>query len=270
MEHSSEDWVVVSTHSDGVVELQLNRTDSMNAISAAFAQRLVAATQGLSANRDLRVLVVTSSSERAFCVGADLKERSKLTEQQLMKGRPGLQAAYRALWDVQVPVVAAVSGFALGGGLELALTCDVIVADSTTIVGLPEVTVGVIPAGGGTQLLARRTGYGIASDLLLTGRRVGAEEAFSLRIVERLATEGTARELALSLATQMAHSSPLALTSAKVALRASWGLDLDRGYSVEDSLWRSVSASGDRVEGALAFVDKRIPNWPSGRQHTDY
>jgi enoyl-CoA hydratase/carnithine racemase len=158
--------------------------------------------------------------------------------------------------------VAAVHGFALGGGYEIALCCDLIVADETAVVGLPEVTLGIVPGGGGTQLVARRAGYAAGADLLFTGRRVPVAEAFPLRLVDRVVPAGTDREAALELATTIAANSPVAVRNAKRALRRGQDLNLAEGLAVEDTAWRNAIFSTDRVEGVRAFLEKRPPQWP--------
>ncbi|MEV5866403.1 enoyl-CoA hydratase-related protein [Streptomyces tendae] len=257
------EFVLVRRHADGyVAELALDRPKAMNAVSTAMAQSLSAACAALGEDRDVRVVVLTSTHERAFCVGADLKERNSFSDADLLRQRPVARGAYTAVLELAVPTVAAVHGFALGGGFELALSCDVIVADRTAVVGLPEVSVGVIPGGGGTQLLPRRVGAARAAELVFTARRVAAEEARELGLVDQLVEEGRGREEALELASRMAANSPVGLRAAKRALRLGHGLDLRAGLEVEDAAWRSVAFSGDRAEGVAAFNEKRAPRWP--------
>jgi enoyl-CoA hydratase/carnithine racemase len=160
-----------------------------------------------------------------------------------------------------MPVIAAVHGYALGGGLELALSCDVIVVDDSAVLGLPEVTVGLVPGGGGTQLLSRRTGLGRALELVLSGRRVQAEEAVRLGMADRRVAEGLALEDALQLAGLMAAASPTAVRAAKAAIRVGYDLSLQDALDVEDQAWRRASASPDRVEGIAAFNERRPPVW---------
>lgn len=161
-----------------------------------------------------------------------------------------------------MPVIAAVHGFALGGGFELALACDLIVADETAVVGLPEVSVGVIPGGGGTQLLPRRVGAARAAELIFSARRVEAREALEIGLVDQVVGVGDDRAAALDLAGRIAANSPVGLRAAKRALRVGYGLDLRAGLEVEDAAWRSVAFSGDRAEGVAAFNEKRAPQWP--------
>lgn len=247
---------------DHVAELVLDRPAAMNAVSTEMARSIAAACEALAADPSVRVTALTSTHPRAFCVGADLKERNSFSDADLMRQRPVTRAAYTGVLELPMPVVAAVHGFALGGGFELALSCDLIVADRTAVVGLPEVSVGVIPGGGGTQLLPRRVGAARAAELILTARRVEAAEAAELGLLDHLVDAGTDRDEALALAARIAQNSPLGLRAAKRALRLGQGLDLRAGLDVEDAAWRSVAFSGDRAEGVAAFNEKRAPQWP--------
>jgi enoyl-CoA hydratase/carnithine racemase len=244
-----------------VVELILDRPGALNAVSTELASHLSGVLRGLAADAAVRAIVLSSSQERAFCVGADLKERAGFSNEQLLAQRPIIRAMFGALLDMPMPVIAAVGGFALGGGFELALSGDLIVADETAVFGLTEVTVGLVPGGGGTQLLARRIGAGRAADLVLTGRKVNAQEAVRLGIVDRLATDLHVRQLALDVAATIEANSPLAVRHAKHALRAGFGTPLHEGLEIEDAAWRAAALSADRREGISAFTEKRAPRW---------
>ncbi|MEK8171209.1 enoyl-CoA hydratase-related protein [Streptomyces sp. M19] len=255
------EWVAVRR--DGfVAELVLDRPKAMNAVSTEMARCISRACAALSADSAVRAVVLTSTHERAFCVGADLKERNSLSDADLVRQRPLSRAGYTGVLELPMPTIAAVHGFALGGGFELALSCDVIVADRTAVVGLPEVSVGVIPGGGGTQLLPRRVGAARAAELIFSARRVEADEARELGLIDHLVDAGEARTEGLALARRIAANSPVGLRAAKRALRLGHGLDLRAGLEVEDAAWRSVAFSGDRAEGVAAFNDKRAPDWP--------
>ncbi|MGW7067673.1 enoyl-CoA hydratase/isomerase family protein [Streptomyces sp. NPDC054855] len=255
------EYVGVRRHGH-VAELVLDRPKAMNAVSTDMARSIGSACAALSEDRDVRVVVVTSTHERAFCVGADLKERNSFSDAELLRQRPTSRAAYTGVLELPMPTVAALHGFALGGGFELALACDLIVADPTAVVGLPEVSVGVIPGGGGTQLLPRRVGAARAAELIFTARRLEAPEARELGLVDQLVGAGEDRTEALALAARIAANSPVGLRAAKRALRLGHGLDLRAGLEVEDAAWRSVAFSGDRAEGVAAFNEKRKPQWP--------
>ncbi|MDQ0811565.1 enoyl-CoA hydratase/carnithine racemase [Streptomyces sp. B3I7] len=255
------DHVVVRRHTH-VAELVLDRPRAMNAVSTDMARSLTAACAALAADRTVRAVVLTSSHERAFCVGADLKERNSLTDADLLAQRPLARAAYTGVLDLPMPTIAAVHGYALGGGFELALACDVIVADRTAVVGLPEVSVGVVPGGGGTQLLPRRVGAARAAELIFSARRVEAAEARELGLVDELVEAGGGdREAALAMGARFAANSPVGLRAAKRALRVGWGLEFRAGLEVEDAAWRTVAFSPDRAEGVAAFNERRAPRW---------
>jgi enoyl-CoA hydratase/carnithine racemase len=245
-----------------VAEVVLDRPEAMNAVSSDMARAIATATSEVAADPGVRCVVLTSSHPRAFCVGADLKERNALTDAELVEQRPVARAAYGGVLDLPMPVIAAVDGFALGGGFELALSCDIVVAGDGAVVGLPEVGVGVIPGGGGTQLLVRRVGWSRAARAIFTATRFPAADALALGAVDEVVPAGTARDRALELATTIAANSPVGLRNAKRAMRLGSDVDLAAGLEVEDACWRATAFSGDRREGVAAFAEKRRPQWP--------
>jgi len=208
-------------------------------------------------------VVLASALRDAFCVGADLKERNGFDDDQLRAQRTVFLETFAAVREIDQPTVAAVEGYALGGGYELALSCDLIVAADSATVALPEVGLGLVPGGGGTQLLSRRAGRARALDLVLTGRRVGAAEAYALGLVDRLVPADTARAAATELAAAIARHSPVSLRAAKRAVRDGFDTDLATGLALEDRAWREAAFSPDRREGVAAFNAKRTPRWPS-------
>lgn len=245
-----------------VAEVVLDRPEALNAVSTDMARAIAAATAEVSADDSVRCVVLTSSHEKAFCVGADLKERNSFTDAQLMEQRPTARAAYGGVLGLPVPAIAAVDGWALGGGFELALSCDLIVAGDGALVGLPEVGVGVIPGGGGTQLLVRRVGWSRAARAIFTAAKLPAGEALALGAVDEVVPAGTARQRALELARTIAANSPVGLRNAKRAMRLGADVDLAAGLEIEDGCWRATAFSGDRREGVAAFAEKRTPSWP--------
>ena len=252
----------MSRHPGGVAEVTLSRPEAMNAVSTAMAGELTRACAEVAADPAARVVVLSAAGERAFCAGADLKERSGMTDADLLRQRHAIRGVFGALLALPQPAVAAVHGFALGGGCELALSCDLVVADETAVFGLPEVTVGLVPGGGGTQLALRRLGAGRAADLVLTGRKVGIDEAMRIGLADRRVAAGRDGWAALELAGQIAANSPVAVRAAKRALRHGWGVSLEAGLDVEDAAWRTAALSADRREGIAAFTEKRKPAWP--------
>jgi enoyl-CoA hydratase/carnithine racemase len=248
-----------------VAEIVLDRPEAHNALSTAMADQLAAVTQEVAADDRVRAVVLSSSSPRAFSVGADLKERKDFSNDQMLAQRPHFLAAFAGIRDLPVPTIAAVHGYALGGGFEFALSCDLIVCDETAVLGLPEVTVGVVPGGGGTQLLARRIGSSRAADLIFTGRIVDVSEAQHLGLVDLRVGAGEARKAAIELATTIAGNSPIGVRNAKRALRRGLDVELAEGLEIEDEAWRRTALSADRVEGIAAFAEKRRPQWPGVR-----
>ena len=246
----------------GVAELMLDRAEAMNAINTVMAVRLAQACAELAKDPQVQAIVLYGTGARAFSVGADLKERNRMSDADLLRQRPVFRAAFGGLLALPQPVVAAVHGYALGGGCELALCCDVIVADETAEFGLPETTVGLVPGGGGTQLATRRLGPGRAADLIFTGRRVDAAEAARIGLADRVVPPGTACPEAIEIAGRMAANSPTAVKAAKKAIRQGADADLAAALEVEDAAWRTAALSADRREGIAAFNEKRRPRWP--------
>jgi enoyl-CoA hydratase/carnithine racemase len=257
----TEGGVVVREHGQ-ITEIVLDRPESHNALSTRLAGELAAACQRTARDPVARAAVLTSTSPRAFCVGADLKERDGFDDSEFLAQRAVFRSCFGAVRDLAVPVIAAVHGFALGGGYELAMCCDLIVADESAVLGLPETTLGIVPGGGGTQLLSRRAGLSTAMDLVLTGRRVTIAEAERLRLIDRRVPAGSDRAAALERAALIAANSPVAVRNAKRAIRRSLDVDLAAGLDIEDSAWRATVFSADRREGVRAFVEKRTPEWP--------
>ena len=160
-----------------VAEIVLDRPDALNALNAAMAESIAAACADLGGDQRVRAVVLSAAGTKAFCAGADLKERNAMTDAQILRQREVFRAAFGGVRGLPQPTVAAVHGFALGGGCEFAMSCDIIVEDENAVFGLPEVAVGLVPGGGGTQLALRRLATGLAADLILTGRRVTVDEA---------------------------------------------------------------------------------------------
>lgn len=246
----------------GVVEIVLNRPEALNAMSTEHARAIAAVGGGLHSDSTMRAVVVSSSSDKAFCVGADLKERNAMSDNDLRRQREIIRSAFESLRTLPVPTVAAVHGYALGGGFELALSCDLIVVDESAVLGLPEVSVGLVPGGGGTQLLTRRVGWNRAADLTFTARRIDGEEAYRMGVADRLVLVGEARDAALELAIRISENSPVGVRNAKLAMRRGLDASLEAGMEIEDAAWRATAFSPDRKEGVAAFNEKREPVWP--------
>jgi enoyl-CoA hydratase/carnithine racemase len=259
------DGIEVRRHLIGrgaVVEIVLDRPEALNALNTMMLVRFAQTCAELAPDTGVRAVVLTATGDRAFCVGADLRERQLMTDAQWLAQRTVFRTAFGELLSLPQPVIAAVHGYALGGGCELALNCDLVVADETAQFGLPEATVGLVPGCGGTQLSMRRLGVGRAADLVLTGRLVEAAEAERIGLADRLVPAGTADAAALEMAAAIAANSPVAVRAAKRAMRQGWGVGLSAALDIEDAAWRTAALSGDRREGVAAFNEKRDPIWP--------
>jgi len=245
-----------------VATVTLDRAEALNAISTELAVDLAAAVEPLGVDPGVGAVVLTGAGERAFCVGADLKQRATFDDQGWFVQREAFRRGFAAVRRCPLPTVAAVRGFALGGGTELAISCDLVVAATDATFGLPEVRLGLVPAGGGTQLLVRRVGRSAARDLVLTGRRVDAAEALELGLADRVVPGGEVLAAATALAAELAGNAPTAVRMAKWALEVGADLPLEAAMEVEDQAWRRAVLSDDRREGIAAWVEKRDPQWP--------
>jgi enoyl-CoA hydratase/carnithine racemase len=248
--------------SDGVATVTLERPEALNAISTGLAVALAAAVEPLATDPAVRAVVLAGAGDRAFSVGADLKERAGLDDHGWFVQREAFRRGFAAVRRCPLPTVAAVSGYALGGGAELALSCDLVVAADDATFGLPEVRLGLVPAGGGTQLLVRRVGRSAAKDLVLTGRRVDAVEALRLGLADRVVPRAELPAAARGLAAEIAGNAPTAVRLAKWAIDLGADLAQEAAMEVEDQAWRRAVLSDDRREGIAAWVEGRDPRWP--------
>jgi enoyl-CoA hydratase/carnithine racemase len=230
-----------------------------NSITVALLAALHANLARAAGDRALRCLVVTGAGDKAFCAGADLKERARMSAAEVHAFHGGLRAALRAIEAAPQVVVAALNGAALGGGLELALACDLRVAADAALLGLPEVSLGIIPGAGGTQRLARLVGVARAKDLVLTARRVGAAEALAMGLVSRVAPAARLLDEALALAADVARNAPVSLRQAKRAIDGGFHLPLEEALDLENRLYQDCLGTKDRLEALRAFAEKRAP-----------
>jgi len=244
-----------------VAVVTLNRPEAMNAISGEVADFLAGSLLQAAADPNAWVVVLAATGDKAFCVGADLKERNFLDEAGWMRNRVLMRGLFDSLRALPQPTIASVFGYALGGGFELALNCDLTVAASDAVFGLPEVRVGIVPGGGGTQALVRRIGPARAKDLIFTGRRISAEEAYGLGLVARVVERDALASATMELAREICASSPVAVREAKLAIDRGLDVAAEDGIELEDLAWRRAVASQDRREGIAAFNEKRDPQW---------
>jgi enoyl-CoA hydratase/carnithine racemase len=239
----------------------LARAEAANALSRGLVAGLRARLGELAAERDLRVIVLTGAGDKAFCAGADLKERRTFTTDETRAFLADLNAAVDALAAFPRPVIAALNGAAFGGGLELALACDLRIAAEHVSLGLPEVQLGIIPGAGGTQRLARACGIAVAKELVLTGRRIDARRALDLGLVSAVVPPGDLRTDARRLAQEIANAGPLAVACARRAIDLGFGRPLAEGLAIERDCYEVVLGSADRDEGLAAFAEKRRPRY---------
>src|SRR4051812_4211923 len=233
----------------------------MNVLSRALVAELSAEAKRAAQDGAVRAVVLTGSGNRAFCAGANLKERRGWTDDDVRAWLVELHTALRELERCPKPWIAAVNGLALGGGCELALACDLRVFDPAAQMGLTETRIGVIPGGGGTVRLPRLIGLARARDMILTARRVTAEEALRIGLADRVSEPGGSAEAAIALGNEIAGNAPLSIAAAKAALLEAWDQDMDRALERERSHYETVLRSEDRLEGLKAFAEKRPPKW---------
>jgi enoyl-CoA hydratase/carnithine racemase len=238
----------------------IDRPDQRNALSRATVLELGRAGRELGNDDTVRLVVVTGAGDKAFCAGADLKERAGMTDDEVREMLSLYASELAWLERSPFPSVAALNGAALGGGLELALTCDLRVAAPHAVLGLPETSLGILPAAGGTQRLPRVIGYAKALELVLTGARLCADEALGIGLVNRVSASGvSAKDDALVWLEAIVAGAPIAQRSALAAVRAAREGPLDEGLELERRLYDDCLASDDRREALRAFAEKRKP-----------
>lgn len=252
--------VLVEKRDDHIALITLNRPEKLNALNAEVRSILKETFDELADDDDVRVVVIHGTGEKAFIAGADVTEfHARTAEEQREVYRQ--RRVYETVADFPKPVIAAIHGFCIGGGSELALACDVRVADRTARISQAEIRIGLIPGGGGTQRLARLVGRGWASIIAFTGDFVEADEARRIGLVDLLVDEGEHVEQALELAGRMARWSPVSLRLAKDAIRAAFEMPLAEGLEYERERFLDAFASEDGREGVAAFVEKRKPEF---------
>jgi enoyl-CoA hydratase len=244
---------------DGVALVTLDRREARNALSFALLADLDEVLAVLDDDESCRAIVITGAGERAFAAGADIRDLASSTRDQLRRDDPF--AAVDRVGRLRTPVIAAVRGYALGGGCELAMACDIIVAGDDAVFGQPELSIGVIPGAGGTQRLARAVGRARAMDLVLTGRQVRADEAERLGIVSVVVPAAEVLDAALDRASSIAALPVEAVRAAKAAVNAAQQLSLDEGLRFERDRFEALFDTHDQEEGMVAFLEKRPPVW---------
>ncbi|MCY7735527.1 enoyl-CoA hydratase [Bacillus safensis] len=241
--------------------MTLNRPKQANSLSSTMLEEINQTIQEIKHDESIRCLLITGAGSKVFCAGADLKERRLMTETEAKGAVRLIQQTFIEIESIPVPVIAVMNGHALGGGLELALACDLRIARAGARLGLPETGLAIIPGAGGTQRLPRLIGLGKAKELIFTGASLQAEEAIQIGLIEHISVADSLMNDAISLAKQIIKNGPLALKEAKQAIQSSLDHDLHTGLKKEYEAYLRLIDTEDRTEGLQAFQEKRTPQY---------
>jgi enoyl-CoA hydratase/carnithine racemase len=251
--------VLIREDLNGVATLTLNRPQIMNSLNFEMLRGLRDQVTALRFDSNIRVVIVTGAGDRAFCAGADLKERATLSPVQVKEYIFTIRSLFADIENLPKPVIAAVNGIALGGGTELALASDIRLASDAATMGLTETRLAIIPGAGGTQRLPRLVGKGKAKELIFTGRRIGAAEALDIGLVNRVCAPAELLPACRALAAEICETGPIAIEQAKYAINYGMETDLQTGMAIESNAYWVTIPTKDRLEGLAAFKEKRKP-----------
>jgi enoyl-CoA hydratase len=251
------DTILLAREDDGIALVTINRPDKLNALNAATVKRLDAVLHELHADETVRAIILTGAGEKAFVAGADIAELSRMGPVDGVQVSRDGQQTFRFLERMPKPVIAVVNGFALGGGLELALACHIRIASNRAKFGLPEVKLGIIPGYGGTIRLARLVGRGRALELVLTGDMIDAAEAYRIGLVNRVEEQDVLLDAARAMARRITANGPIAIALALEAVDLGMHSSIDDAQTHESSLFGLLASTEDMREGMQAFLDKR-------------
>ncbi|MCI0706536.1 MAG: enoyl-CoA hydratase-related protein [Ignavibacteriae bacterium] len=249
---------IIVTKEQGYAIAQLNRPDVLNALNMKLMAELVEALEALDKDEDVRCVIITGN-EKAFAAGADIKEMADASAMDMLVR--DMFARWDRIRKIKKPIIAAVSGFALGGGCELSMTCDIIIASETAKFGQPEINIGVMPGAGGTQRLTRAVGKAKAMEIVLTGKMISAQEALQWGLINKIVPVEYYLQEAKDLAKEIASKPPMAVRLAKEAVLKAFDTTIEAGLEYERKNFYLLFASDDQKEGMKAFVDKRKPEW---------
>jgi enoyl-CoA hydratase/carnithine racemase len=244
-----------------ILTVTINRPDRMNALDRKTLGEGKKLIEDMLYDRSIRALILTGAGDRAFCAGADLKEREGMDMSAVRIYIQTIRDTFTHIENLPQPVICAINGFALGGGLELALACDIRIASPGAVMGLNEVSLGIIPGGGGTQRLPRLVGRGKAKELILTARKVTAQEALDMGLINAIAPEGKLMETVHDMAQAICDNGPIAVQQAKYAINRGMDTDMLKGLSIESESYEVCIPTKDRLEALAAFKEKRKPDF---------
>jgi len=254
----ADDFLLVEEDA-GILSLTLNRPEVMNSLNFPLLHALRHQIESLRFRTDVRVVIITGSGDKAFCAGADLKERATLSPDKVKEYIFTIRNLFTSIEQLNKAVIAAVNGIALGGGTELALASDIRIASSNATMGLTETRLAIIPGAGGTQRLPRLVGKGKAKELIFTGRRVAAQEALAIGLVNRVCEPTALLEECKNMAAMICETGPIALEQAKYAINYGMETDIHTGLAIESNAYWVCIPTQDRQEGLAAFKEKRKP-----------
>lgn len=244
---------------DGVAVITISRPDVYNALNFNTLVELRKCVEEIHHDKSCRVVIITGAGEKAFCSGADLKERATLTEQEVRKFIFTIRETFTSIEKLPMPVIAAINGLALGGGTELALACDLRIASETAVMGLTETSLAIIPGAGGTQRLTRLVGPGRAKELIFLAKRINATEAFDYGMLNKVVPAEQLMSTAVEWANEIKSKGPIAITQAKFAINMGSEVDLATALAMESKAYEVCIPTKDRMEGLTAFKEKRKP-----------
>ncbi|XP_021288459.1 probable enoyl-CoA hydratase 2, mitochondrial isoform X2 [Herrania umbratica] len=245
----------------GIVEVNLDRPGARNAIGNDMLRGLRQAFEAIDGDSSAHVVLISSSVPTVFCAGADLKERKKMTASEVHSYVNYLRSTFSLIEELQIPTIAVIEGAALGGGLEMALSCDLRICGENAILGLPETGLAIIPGAGGTQRLPRLVGKSIAKELIFTARRIGGRDAMSMGLVNCCVPAGEAHPKALEIARDINQKGPIAIRMAKRAINEGLERDMTSALDLEEECYERLLNTKDRLEGLAAFAEKRKPRY---------
>jgi len=254
-----EKKVLMTEERDGIAILTLNRPEVMNSFNFELLHALKEEIDTLKFKPGIRVVIITGAGQQAFCAGADLKERTTMSELQVKSFIFTIRNLFTSIEYLNKPVIAAINGVALGGGTELYLACDIRIASLNASMGLTETRLAIIPGAGGTQRLPRLIGRGKAKELIFTGRRVDAQEALQIGLVNQICEQESLLDECLKMAAMICEAGPIAIEQAKYAINYGLETDLHTGLGIESNAYWVTIPTEDRLEGLAAFQEKRKP-----------